>query len=200
VNQPHAPRLEEATEIAVVDTEHVADARLTDVDLSGDQRRGLRLRDVVIQRGNLANLAAQEAIITRVAIQGARLTGVDLTRAKLSDVSFRDCLVELATLAGATLERVSFERCRLAQADFREALWRSVRLEDCDVTEADLTGLRIDGCELRGCTLDAVVGLERLRGAAMPWADIVGHAAVFAATLGIRVIDESEPAARSKRA
>ena len=44
--------------------------------------------------------------------------------------------------------------------------------------------------ELRGCALDGVSGLERLRGAAMPWADVVGNAGAFAAALGIRVLGE----------
>ena len=72
----------------------------------------------------------------------------------------------------------------LAQAEFREALLRSVRFEHCDLTEADITGLRLDG----------LAGAERLRGAAMPWGDIVGHAGVFAAALGIRLLDAEEPA------
>ena len=80
----------------------------------------------------------------------------------------------------------------LAQAELREALLRSVRFDHCDLTEADLTGLRIDGCELRSCTLDGIVAAERLRGAAMPWGDIVGHAGVFAAALGIRLLDEAD--------
>jgi uncharacterized protein YjbI with pentapeptide repeats len=95
---------------------------------------------------------------------------------------------------------VRFEDCRLAQADFREALWRDVRFDACDLTEAELTGLRIAGAELHGCTLDGLVATERLRGAAMPWADVVGHASVFAAALGIRVLtDDSEPERRSRR-
>jgi uncharacterized protein YjbI with pentapeptide repeats len=75
------------------------------------------------------------------------------------------------------------------QAELREALLRSVRFEHCDLTEADFTGLRIDGCELRSCTLDGLAGAERLRGAAMPWSDIVGHAGLFATTLGVRVLE-----------
>jgi len=57
--------------------------------------------------------------------------------------------------------------------------------------------VRIDRCELRGCTLDGLAGLERLRGAAMPWPDIVGHAGLFAAALGIRALDEDEDEVRS---
>jgi len=50
----------------------------------------------------------------------------------------------------------------------------------------------VDEVELRGCTLDGIAGLERLRGAAMPWADVVGNAGLLAAALGIRVLDAGE--------
>src|SRR5262249_13858600 len=123
---------------------------------------------------------------------GARLTGVQWTHGTIADTVFRDCRVDLATFAGTTLERVVFDGCLLAQTDFREALLRSVRFDRCDLTEADLAGVRIDRSELRGCTLDGLGGLERLRGAAMPWPDIVGHAGLLAAALGIRVLDEDE--------
>jgi uncharacterized protein YjbI with pentapeptide repeats len=197
VREPAAPRLDEPVELAVLE-QSVENARLLDADASGARVRGLRIRDVVVERGNLANLDAPEAAVTRAAVTGARMTGAQLTRAKLVDVVFRDCLLDLATFAGTTLERVRFDGCRLSQADFREALWRDVRFDACDLTQADLTGLRIAGAELHGCTLDGLVATERLRGAAMPWPDVVGHASVFASALGIKVLtDESDPARRS---
>jgi uncharacterized protein YjbI with pentapeptide repeats len=164
--------------------------RMADPDLSGQRIRGWQLHDVVIERGNLANLVAPECSLRRVTVTGARMTGVEWTRGSIADAVFRDCRIDLATFAGTTFERVTFEGCMLAQAEFREALLRSVRFDHCDLTEADLTGMRLDGCELRSCTLDGVVALDRLRGAAMPWGDIVGHAGVFAAALGIRLLDE----------
>jgi uncharacterized protein YjbI with pentapeptide repeats len=199
VREPAAPRLDEPVELTALAAE-VENARLAGVDAGGARVRGLRFRDVVVERGNLANLDAPEAAVTRATLTGARLTGAQLARGKLVDVVFRDCLLDLATFAGSTLERVRFEDCRLAQADFREALWRDVRIEGCGLTEADLTGLRIAGAELRGCTLDGLVATERLRQAAMPWEDVVGNAALFASALGIRVLtDESEPGRRSTR-
>ena len=128
----------------------------------------------------------------RAEIAGARLTGAQWSGGTIADAVFRDCRIDLATFAGTTFERVVFDGCLLAQADFRDALLRSVRFEGCDLTEADLTGVRIDRCELRGCTLDGLAGVERLRGAAMPWADIVGNAALLAEALGIRALDEDE--------
>jgi len=185
---PEAPRLE--GEIGTLEDATLEQARLVDADLGGERLKGLRLIDVAIERGNLANLVAPEPMLRRVSVTGARLTGIQWTRGVLSDVVFRDCRIDLATFAGTTFERVAFEGCMLAQAELREALLRSVRFEHCDLTEADLTGVRIDGCELRSCTLDGLAGAERLRGAAMPWADLVGHAGLFASTLGIRVLDE----------
>jgi uncharacterized protein YjbI with pentapeptide repeats len=199
VRDPAAPRLDDEAE-AVQGGAVFENARLVDPDLGGTRVRGLRMRDVVVERGNLANLDAPEAAITRATIAGARMTGAQLARGKLVDVVLRDCLLDLATFAGTTFERVRFEDCRLAQADFREALWRDVRLDACDLTEADLTGLRIAGAQLHGCTLDGLIATERLRGAGLPWADVVGHAGLFASALGIRVLtDESEPDRRSTR-
>ena len=186
------PRFDD--EPAVVDAIEGAleQARLVDAELGGARIAGLRLTDVAVARGNLANVVAPELVLRRVEIAGARLTGVQWTRGRIGDAVFRDCRIDLATFAGTTFERARFEGCNLARADFREALLRSVGFERCDLTEADLSGLRIDRCELRGCTLDGLIAPERLRGAAMPWGDIVGHAGLFASALGIRALDEDE--------
>jgi uncharacterized protein YjbI with pentapeptide repeats len=189
--EPQAPRLEEPethTELAL----ELADARLLDATKPSDRfvARGLRLTDVEVQRGNLANLAADELALRRVVFSGTRLTGAQWTRGTLTDVVFRDCRIDLATFGGTTFERVAFEDCLLMQSDFRDALWRAVRFERCDLTEGDFGGLRIAQAQLRGCTLDGAVGVERLRGAAMPWGDIVGHAGLFAGALGIKLLDE----------
>jgi uncharacterized protein YjbI with pentapeptide repeats len=168
------------------------ETRLVDADLSGGRERGWQLSDTVVERGNLANLAAPELTLSRVVFSGVRLTGAEWTRGRITDVVFRDCRIDLATFAGTTFDRVAFDGCLLGQAEFREALLRSVRFDHCDLTEADVTGVRIDGCELRSCALDGLTGVERLRGVAMPWGDVVGHAGVFATALGIRVLGEDE--------
>jgi uncharacterized protein YjbI with pentapeptide repeats len=195
-NPPEAPRLEGDFDDLVPDGlepgASIEGARLRDVDLSGARLRGLRLVDVVVERGNLANTAAPELALRRVAVTGARLTGAQWSGGTIADAVFRDCRIDLATFAGTTFERVTFDGCLLAHSDFRDALLRSVRFDRCDLTEADLSGVRIDRCELRGCTLDGLAGTDRLRGAAMPWADVVGNAALFATALGIRVLDEDE--------
>ena len=46
------------------------------------------------------------------------------------------------------------------------------------------------GVELSGCTLAELVGVESLRGARMPWGDILENAPLFAQGLGIQVISD----------
>jgi uncharacterized protein YjbI with pentapeptide repeats len=78
----------------------------------------------------------------------------------------------------------------LVQADLTGVRLDAVRFEDCDLTEADLSGARLHRCELRGCRIDGLRAMDRLRGAAMPWPDVVAAAGAFAAALGVRVLDE----------
>ncbi len=59
--------------------------------------------------------------------------------------------------------------------------------EGCDLTGADFRGARLKECTIRGTSLDAVVGVESLRGLTMPWTDLVGSVAALAAALGIAV-------------
>lgn len=220
VDSPEAPRLEGELDVLALGPEsfgvaassdvegaHIAganlvgvraggvrfhEARLVDADLGGARLDGLQLVDVAIDRGNFANLTAPELSLRRVAVSSARLTGAQWTRGSIADTLFLDCRIDLATFAGTTFERTTFENCLLARTDFRESLLRSVRFDRCDLTEADLTLVRLDRCELRGCTLDGLTAADRLRGAAMPWEDVVGNAGLLATTLGIRILDPGE--------
>jgi uncharacterized protein YjbI with pentapeptide repeats len=167
-------------------------SRWRGVDASGARLASLTLRDCVVQRGNLANLDARSATLTRVLFEGARLTGLRLIDAVLTDVVFRGCRIDLATFGGAKLERVTFDDCVLAQADYLEAQLSGVRWEGCDLGAADFTGARLRRCALRGCRLDGLVGVTSLRGAALEWHEIVEQAGMWAGALGIEVLDPSD--------
>ena len=123
-------------------------------------------------------------------VRNGRLTGLELTEAELTDITFRDCRIDLASFAGSTLTAVTFDGCVLRQTDFLEAKLDSVRFHDCDMTEIDLRRTRMHRCELRRSRLPGAQGIESLRGAAMEWPDIVEMAGVWAAALGIRVLDD----------
>jgi uncharacterized protein YjbI with pentapeptide repeats len=166
--------------------------RLSGCDLSGSRMEHLRILDGELRNCNLANLQARGASFASVAIAGGRLTGIDLAEATLKDVAFSDCRIDLASFRGARLERVTFSDCVLAQTDFLEARLDSVRFDDCDLTAADFRGARLRACELRGNDLTGLQGVESLRGAALAWSDIVDMAAVWAAALGVEVLDSED--------
>jgi uncharacterized protein YjbI with pentapeptide repeats len=151
--------------------------------------RDAALVDCELASGNFAGVRAERIRLRRVLVHGARLTGAQVRDAALSDVLVRDCRADLATLVGATLERVRFEDCDLREADLSGLRADGLVLERCDLGGAILTGARLRRTELRGCALEAIVGVEALRGVRMPVADVVGSAVTFAHALGIEVVE-----------
>jgi uncharacterized protein YjbI with pentapeptide repeats len=203
--------------LAVADGDSWEDLRVADVDLSELAARALRFNGVLFERVDLrearlaalalvdcdlagcdlSNLAGGGASLRRVVVRDGRLTGLQLGDASMRDVAFRDCRLNLGSLVGAELQRVVFSGCDLTDADLRDTRCSSVVFEHCDLTRADLAGARLEDCELRGCTLDGLAGVESLSGVAMPWADIVANAGTWAAALGIELSPEQrEEAAR----
>ena len=153
------------------------------------ERATLRLVDEELTDANLANVDARGGELRRVVLRRCRLTGLLLTEGRLRDVVIAESRIDLASLAACTLEQVIFEDCRMEGSSLQEARLRSVRFSRCDLTEADLTGARFERSELRACTIDRIRGAESLRGASMPWSDIVAAAGTFAGALGVRVLE-----------
>jgi uncharacterized protein YjbI with pentapeptide repeats len=166
-----------------------ASVKLTDVDLSSSRMEHLGITDGVLDGCNLANLQARGARIKRVRIERSRLTGIHLAEAVLTDVTFRDCRIDLASFGFSHLQRVAFEDCILSQTDFLDARLDSIRFHGCELTHADFRGARLRGCEFRRSDLTGLEGVASLRGAGMEWADIIAMAGVWAAALGIEVLD-----------
>jgi uncharacterized protein YjbI with pentapeptide repeats len=166
---------------------------LEDADLAGARLPRLELRNCRVAGGSLANAAVGGGVAERCSFQGVRLTGLSWQEGVLRDVTFHGCRIDLASFAATQLERVRFEDCTLAQSDLQEARLTAVVFQDCDLSEVDLTGARLAaGCELRGCVLDGARSIERLRGARMPYVDVLAGAATFASALGIAILAEED--------
>ena len=156
---------------------------------AGSHLPDLHLADSALRGADLANVRAPKAALRRVAVDEARLTGAELSEASFSDVTFTGCRIDLASLAAVRMERVVFADCDLRESSLAEAVLRDVRFENCDLGGVELDRVRLQRVELRGCRLDGIRSVENLRGAAMPWEDIVGNAGLFAAAAGIRAIE-----------
>jgi uncharacterized protein YjbI with pentapeptide repeats len=164
---------------------------LTDTELSDHTLSEGRLTDLRFVRGSLANADLTRCEVRRVELAGCRATGSAFAESTLADVVFTDCRLDLTSFRFATLERTIFRDCRLEEADFYGATLTSVLFERSPLVGATLSEATLDRVELRGCDVTDIRGAERLRGARMPWADIVASAGTFAAALGIVVGEET---------
>jgi uncharacterized protein YjbI with pentapeptide repeats len=184
-------RLIAARDWSVRDAEGIrlTECRLDNVALDEARLRRGNVRDVRVSGGNWANADAGEAFVKRVEFHNTRLTGVAFANATLEDVVFSDCRLDLASFRFAKLTYVRFEGCQMAEADFYEARIESTVYSGCSLPRASLAGVTFTNTEFRGCDLTALGNPERLRGARMPWADVVQSADVLAAGLGIEIVE-----------
>ncbi|HEY6760906.1 MAG TPA: pentapeptide repeat-containing protein [Baekduia sp.] len=169
----------------------IEDARITG-SLAGARLRDLHLHDAVIDGADLANVDLQDAHLSRLTIVDARFTGAQLIRATLQDVTFTNCRLDYAVLAEARLDRVIFRRTGLTESTLEQAQLRDVRFESCDLTRASLGQSQHTRVELHSCRLSEVRSLSDLRGAALPYPDLVDQAVNLAGALGIRVATDQD--------
>jgi len=165
------------------------DVRLRNLDLTGTEAPGLTLTDAIVAGGSWANLRAVRGTLIRVEVAELRATGADFNEAALKDLSFTDTRLDLASFRFAKLERVVFRDCRLEEADFMGAALGSVRFERCNLAAASFVDATCERCELRDCELADLQGIEGLRGARMPWNEVIQVAGQLAAATGIAVVD-----------
>jgi uncharacterized protein YjbI with pentapeptide repeats len=161
-------------------------------DLDDEQPEVVELADLVDTVAadlDWANERAPRVSLQRVELQRCRLTGADFAEATLRDVAFDDCRIDLVNLRYARLERVVFRDCRMTECDFYEASLKDVLFERCELREGTFSGCKLQRVELRGCDLAGVRGADALRGARMPWGDVVENAGLFASAVGIEIVD-----------
>lgn len=166
----------------------VAQVRLESVTLSFAQMTHATVRDCVIDRGDLANLATRAATLIRVEIRGARLTGVQIVDSVLGDVVFDEAKIDLGSFRFSRFRRVLFRGCNLQRADFTGADIRGVRFTDCDLAGAQFSQVKAAGASFANCLLDGVGGVASLAGASVRASDLLALSQVFATALGIEVV------------
>jgi uncharacterized protein YjbI with pentapeptide repeats len=162
--------------------------------LAGARLHDVHLHDCEATGADLANVDLRGGALTRLTLDRCRLTGAQLVESSIRDVTFVDCRLDFAVLAGARLDRVVLRGCDLREASLEQAQLRDVRLERCDLSRAMLGQARLQRVELDGCRLDGLRSIADLRGATMPWPDVVAGAGALAAALGIGILEDEEPA------
>jgi len=159
-------------------------------DLDPDAPAPTALDDAIdarIENADFSNRRFLRSSIRRIELHLCRLTGIELAEATWNDVVVTDCRVDFGGFRNAKLRRVVFRDCRLEEADFAAATLTDVVFERCELRRASFAACRIERVDLSGCNLLELVGVESLRGARMPWGDILENAPLFAQGLGIEV-------------
>jgi uncharacterized protein YjbI with pentapeptide repeats len=147
------------------------------------------LVDLAVSGRDWANAVAPRIEFVRVELNDCRLTGAQLGEAALRDVTFTACRLDLAGLRMSRLERVVFRDCEMGECDLYQATLKDALFERCDLHKAVFTGAALTRAEFRRCVLAELQGVEALRGARMSWQYVVENGPVFAAGLGIEIID-----------
>jgi uncharacterized protein YjbI with pentapeptide repeats len=162
-----------------------------DLDLDAPSPNGLDdAIDARIENADFSNQRFLRSSIRRIELHLCRLTGIELAEATWNDVVLTECRADFGGFRHAKLTRVAFRDCRLEEADFAGAKLTDVTFERCELRRASFVSCRIDRVELSGCALTELVGVESLRGARMPWNDILENAPLFAQGLGIQVLPD----------
>jgi hypothetical protein len=146
--------------------------------------------DARIENGDFSNQRFLRSSIRRIELHLCRLTGVELAEATWNDVVLTVCRADFAGFRQSKLTRVVFRDCRLEEADFAGAVLTDVVFERCALQRGSFAASRLERVDLIGCTLTEVAGVESLRGARMPWGDILENAPLFAQGLGIQVLPD----------
>jgi uncharacterized protein YjbI with pentapeptide repeats len=170
-----------------VDRILVTESELCGVALDAHHAPGLQFTDVVLRACDLSNVDGRGGSLRRVEIHGSRLLGFGLAGGTVQDLRVADSSLALASLAFSKLRDVIFERVDLTEASFMDAQLESVTFIDCKLAGADFRGAKLKGCAIRGTPLAGILGVDCLRGLAMPWVDVLESAGALAAALGISV-------------
>ena len=123
------------------DDEKITLRRLTDINLGGKAGQGVSLersictrvsfeetrlhlqsaRDVCFEGCNMANAIWVRSFWERVAVTDSRLTGFDLRDAEMRNVLISGCKADMACFRSAKCKSVRIEECCLTEADFQDA-------------------------------------------------------------------------------
>lgn len=172
----------------------IAEARLSQVRLTGSDLSRLRLRDVMFDGCDLSGAVLEEAHLTRCSFVDCRLSGMVLTAAHLRNVTFRACRMDLLGMRMINAQMVRIDGCDLSGSDLYAAQFSDSQIIDSDLTGADLSGATLSGSELHGSRLEGVVGALALRGAVVDPVQAPAVGLALLAAHGISITDEPSKA------
>ena len=131
------------------------------------------LRDQVIRRCDLRGATLEGCRLTGTRVEECRLDFARLISPRFdAGTVFSDCSLTHAAILRGSVDGATFERCDLRAATLTSHRGAGV-LVGCDLREADLSGVQLDGWVLRECALAGVrVGPQTLQGCRVESCDL----------------------------
>jgi len=122
-----------------------------------------------------------------VKVRSSKLAGVQFAQSRRHDVRFIDCQLDGASIRFVRGEFVRFERCRMRQAELRDSVLTAVAWWDCDLTDTDVSNIKIARAQLHGSNVAGMVGATSLVPIALDAQQAPAFAQHLMATMGIVV-------------
>ncbi|MGO4957745.1 pentapeptide repeat-containing protein [Luteococcus sp. Sow4_B9] len=144
--------------------------------------------DVELHDVDAANASFTESGLKRVLWSRARLVGLQASGCTLHDVIHRECPMAMSSLRFANMTRVTFVDCDLSGVDFTHARLADVTFLNCRLDGAQFSQAQCERVLVRGGSLEAIQGLDGLRGAVFDDVDLADLAHQMASLLGLQLM------------
>jgi uncharacterized protein YjbI with pentapeptide repeats len=149
--------------------------------------RSTRLRETTFDRLNVPVMRAPRGVWRDVAVDGARLGSIEAYETSWQSVHFVGCKLSFVNLRGAELLDVAFTDCVIEELDLVATAARRVAFRGTRISRLNLQQARLEHVDLRGCDLEAVDGLDGLRGVTISPAQLDLLAPLLAREKGLKV-------------
>lgn len=147
----------------------------------------LEMTDVVCDKAEGAALGAYKANLLRVSMADCRFIGAEFAEGHFEDCTFRNIKFDEAGFRFATFKRVRFDGCILRQADFTNAKLTHVTFDNCDLDGTNFVSAHCGAVDVSGESLAQVRGLLGLKGATISAEQLIQLAPLLASELGFHV-------------
>jgi uncharacterized protein YjbI with pentapeptide repeats len=139
---------------------------LASVDFSKSKLRRFLLRDVRLEKCDLANCRWTNANFDAVEWEKCRATGLQLLDSICVDSNFVGCKLDISAFHGSRFRGCGWENCDLREANFEGVEFADVIFRNCDLRSARFPNSTLKNVDLRGSYLAGLsIEASQLRGA-----------------------------------
>ena len=145
------------------------------------------LVDLALTSCDVIGVLAQKSRLERVTITQSRLRGTTWAGGVVRDLTLEQVTGEDVSFRFSILRAVTFRDCHLPGVDFTNVEFDNVRFERCVLQRAVFDHAKVKSLRIEQCDLAGATGVLALRGASMPFDDVLSLAPSLAREIGITI-------------